>query len=160
MSDDFRLRAATPADLEVILHHRRAMFEDMGFGDPAALDATVATSKAYIAQGLAEGYYLGWLAEDAAGRVVAGGGVIVHPWVSHPSNPLPRRAYILNVYTEPEWRHRGLARRVMQAIVEWAQGEGFGSVALHASDQGRALYEAMGFKVTNEMRLDLKQGGG
>ena len=28
-------------------------------------------------------------------------------------------------------------------------------VALHASDIGRPLYEAMGFKSTNEMRLEL-----
>ena len=156
MADDFRLRAATPADLEVILHHRRAMFEDMGYRDAAALDATLATSRPYIAQGLAEGFYLGWLAEDASGRVVAGGGVIVHPWVSHPAHPLPRRAYILNVYTEPDSRRRGLARRILQAIVEWARSDGFGSVALHASEEGRALYESMGFKITNEMRLDLK----
>ena len=116
----------------------------------------MATSRSYIAQGLAEGHYLGWLAEDASGRVVAGGGVIVHPWVSHPLNPLPRRAYILNVYTEPEFRRRGLARRILQAIVDWSRHGGFGSVALHASEEGRALYEAMGFKATNEMRLDLK----
>lgn len=156
MSDDFRIRAATPADLAVVLHHRRAMFEDMGYRDAGALDATIATSGPYIAQGLAEGFYRGWLAEDASGRVVAGGGALVHPWVSHPSHPQPRRAYILNVYTEPDCRRRGLARRIMQAIVDWCRAEGFGSVALHASDEGRALYEALGFKATNEMRLDLK----
>ena len=156
MGDEITIRAATPADLAVILHHRRAMFEDMGYRDPAALDATLATSGPYIAQGLAEGFDLGWLAEDASGRVVAGGGVIVHPWVSHPLNLQARRAYILNVYTEPDYRRRGLARRIMQAIVDWSRREGFGSVALHASDEGRSLYEALGFKPTNEMRLDLK----
>jgi len=156
LSDDFRIRAATPADLEVILHHRRAMFEDMGYRDPAALAATRSSSEPFIRQGLAEGFYRGWLAQDGAGQVVAGGGLVIHPWLGHPASPQPRRAYILNIYTEPEYRRRGLARRILQAIVDWCRAEGFAGVALHASNQGRALYEALGFTATNEMRLDLK----
>jgi hypothetical protein len=30
------------------------------------------------------------------------------------------------------------------------------TVILHASDEGRALYEALGFRGTNEMRVSLK----
>ena len=30
--DDLRLRRGTPADLEVVLQHRRAMFDDMKMG--------------------------------------------------------------------------------------------------------------------------------
>lgn len=156
MGESFRIRAATPADLEVILRHRRRMFEDMGYRDPAALEATRSSSEPYIRQGLAEGFYRGWLAEEGAGRVVAGGGLVVHPWLGHPSSPQTRRAYILNVYTEPEYRRHGLARRLMQAILDWCRAEGLAGVALHASDQGRALYEDLGFHPTNEMRLDLK----
>jgi GNAT superfamily N-acetyltransferase len=66
-----------------------------------------------------------------------------------------RRAYILNVYTEPGYRGRGIARQVVSAIGEWCRQEGFCSVALHASSMGRPIYEAMGFKPTNEMRLEL-----
>lgn len=156
MSAEFRLRTATAADLEVILRHRRRMFEDDGFRDAAVLDAVAASSEPFIARGLRDGSYRGWLAENGSGHVVAGGGLVVHPWLGHPSSPQPRRAYVLNVYTEPEYRRRGLARRLMQAIVEWCRQEGFAYVALHASDHGRALYEKLGFKATNEMRLDLK----
>ena len=63
---------------------------------------------------------------------------------------------IVNVYTEPAYRRRGLARRLMVAMLEWAHGEGYGTVSLHASDFGRSLYESLGFKATNEMRLQLK----
>jgi len=44
----------------------------------------------------------------------------------------------------------------METIVEWCRGEGFGYVSLHASKDGRLLYETMGFQPTNEMRLYLK----
>lgn len=156
MTAGFRIREATLADLAAVLHHRRAMFEDMGYRDAGALERMLATSGPYIAQGLAEGFYRGWLAEDAAGHVVAGGGVLVHPWVSHPGFPESRRAYILNVYTEPGSRRRGLAREIMQAILAWCRQEGFAAVALHASEEGRPLYQALGFEPSNEMRLKLK----
>jgi predicted GNAT family acetyltransferase len=63
---------------------------------------------------------------------------------------------IVNVYTEPDHRRRGLARRLMVTMLDWLRQEGYGTVSLHASDYGRALYESLGFRATNEMRLQLK----
>ena len=64
---------------------------------------------------------------------------------------------ILNVYTEPEFRRQGVARKVMQAILEWIKARGLHSVNLHASPEGRHLYETLGFEPTNEMRLWLER---
>ena len=44
----------------------------------------------------------------------------------------------------------------MQTIIGWCQREGFNRVTLHASDQGRRLYESLGFEPSNEMRLHLR----
>jgi GNAT superfamily N-acetyltransferase len=67
-----------------------------------------------------------------------------------------RRALIINVYTEPQFRRQGLARRLMLLMIQWLKGQGFSSVSLHASAEGRGLYETLGFQPTNEMRLPLK----
>jgi GNAT superfamily N-acetyltransferase len=64
-----------------------------------------------------------------------------------------RRAMILNVYTEPEFRRLGVARRIMQTILDWIRARGLRSANLHASHEGRVLYEKLGFVATNEMRL-------
>src|SRR5438067_470137 len=136
---DIAIRSATPADLDAILHHRRAMFEDMGYNDVAALDAMTATSRPFMQKALDEGWYRGWLV-DHDGHVIAGAGVIILPWPSHPRDPQTRRPMIINVYTEPEYRHRALARRLMVACLDWLRQEGFGTVSLHASDHGRHLY--------------------
>jgi len=130
------------------------MFYDMGFRDEAALDAMEATSASFIKAGLDNGSYRGWLAETRAG-VVAGGGVMIVGFPSTPSDPSPRRAWILNMYTEPAYRRQGLASGIVGAIIGWCREQGFGSVSLHASDAGRHLYEVWGFKPTNEMRLPL-----
>jgi GNAT superfamily N-acetyltransferase len=60
---------------------------------------------------------------------------------------------ILNVYTEPEFRRRGIARQIVVTILDWAQQRGLRTINLHASNEGRSLYEKLGFEATNEMRL-------
>ena len=156
MSEDITIRMATAEDAPVIAHHRHAMFFDMGHTDPAALEAMDASFLPYVSRWVADETYRGWLAQTSEGRIVAGGGLIVHEWPSRPISPAqPRRAYVLNVYAEPDYRGQGLARRIMTEIVEWCRAQGFHAVSLHASALGRGLYESMGFEPTNEMRLVL-----
>jgi GNAT superfamily N-acetyltransferase len=150
-----RIRPATERDLETILRHRRRMFEDMGFTDRHALDVMIAISTPLIGRGLADGTYRGWLAETSAGGVIAGAGVILLQFQPHPRDPRPQRAWVVNMFTEPGHRRRGWARRLMNSVVEWCRAEGMHSLHLHASDEGRPLYESLGFKPTNEMRLEL-----
>jgi GNAT superfamily N-acetyltransferase len=57
------------------------------------------------------------------------------------------------MYTAPAHRRQGIARRVVETIVEWCRAEGFTAIALHASKAGRPLYESFGFQPTSEMRL-------
>lgn len=150
-----RLRIATVDDLPAIMRHRRQMFIDMGFRDEASLDAMAETSGPYIGAGLESGSYRGWLVETVVG-VVAGGGVVLLDYPSSPRDPSVRRAYILNMYTEPAFRKHGLAKLILEAMISWCREQGFIWVSLHASDDGRHLYETLGFKPTNEMRLGLQ----
>ena len=131
------------------------MFVDMGNREPAALDAMEQSARPLFARGLADGSYRGWLAEEKDGRVVAGGGVIVLAFHSGPRDPTPQRAWIVNMYTEPEHRRQGLARRLMEKMIAWCRAQRMITVYLHASDEGRALYDSLGFTPTNEMRLHL-----
>jgi len=87
--------------------------------------------------------------------VVAGGGIIVLTYHSSPRDPKPQRAWIVNMYTEREYRRQGLARRLMEEMIRWCRAQRMTTVYLHASDEGRALYESLGFTPTNEMRLPL-----
>jgi GNAT superfamily N-acetyltransferase len=142
-------------DVPEILRQRRSMYEDMDYRDEAALAAMVSVSAGYLAKAMAEGSFRAWLAIEQD-RVVAGGAIIVSPWLAHPYDLECRRATILNLYTYPEHRRRGIARRLMEAMIDWCRGEGLAAVTLHASADGRHLYESMGFQATSEMRLKLR----
>jgi len=153
MKMPFTIREARPDEAEVVLSHRRSMFRDMGEGTVVELDRMVDVAGPWLARAMADGSYRHWLAIDAAGDIAGGGGVLLSPWPANPRDLCTQRAMILNVYTEPEFRRRGIAREVMLTIVEWLKKQGFRGVNLHASEEGRGLYEALGFEATNEMRL-------
>jgi GNAT superfamily N-acetyltransferase len=154
-SFDPTIREASPSDIPEILRQRRRMYEDIHHTDSVVLDAVVSLSSAYLKTAMANGSFRAWLAADGD-SIVAGGAVLISPWPAHPYDLECRRATILNVYTDPEYRRRGIARKLMQTIIAWCQSEGFARVTLHASDEGRHLYEALGFEPSNEMRLKLR----
>ena len=144
MVPEYTLRPATLADADALVHHRLAMFADMGVPfERAALDAAF---RGWLAHTMPAGVYRAWLVETGAGEVAAGGGITVIAWPPGPHYPGDRLAFVYNMYTEPAHRHRGLARQVMDAIHAWCREAGIRFVALNASDDGRRLYEAMGYR--------------
>lgn len=152
MNSEYRIRRATVEDSPVIARHRAAMFRDMG--DASGEDAARIESASilYLRRMISEQRFIGWLAERQ-GEVVAGGGLVVSQLLPRPGAvDGGEQALILNVYCEPEHRRRGLARALMEAMLEWCKGERIAKVVLHASREGRPLYESLGFIQTNEMR--------
>ncbi len=59
--------------------------------------------------------------------------------------------YINAVYVRPEYRRRGVANGLMQTAIAWARERGCRSVRLRSSDDGRFLYENLGFREGREM---------
>ena len=149
------IREGTVADIPEIARQRRSMCEDMNYTDADALSTMVTVTANYLKKAIAEGSFRSWLACDN-GRVVAGGAVVISAWPAHAYDLECRRATILNVYTEPEYRRRGIARQIMETMIAWCQQERFARVSLHASEHGRPLYESLGFEDSNEMRLNLR----
>jgi GNAT superfamily N-acetyltransferase len=132
------------------------MFLEMGYRDHAVLDAMIAAFRPWLHRRMEAGEYLAWLAVRADGCVVAGLGLWLMDWPPHMVGPGSRRGNILNVYTNPDSRRQGLARRLMKVALDWCQANRIRAVILHASNDGRPLYEKLGFRSTNEMRLMLE----
>ncbi len=153
---EIRIRQAGIHDLPEILRQRRAMFHDAGYTDATALNAMQETSEPYIREGLLSGKFVAWIAETSDSEPTGYSAVLITSTPSHPLDPQCRRAVILNVYTYPQYRRQGIARRLMETMIAWCQTQDFASVSLHASKDGRALYESLGFEPTSEMRRCLR----
>jgi GNAT superfamily N-acetyltransferase len=140
-------------DASTVVAHRRAMFREMGYRDEQALDKMCEAFRPWLELRMQRNEYLPWFAVDQDGYIAAGLGLWLMEWPPHMIGPGAPRGNILNVYTRPESRRIGLARRLMEAALEWCSLHGVRAVILHASDDGRRLYESLGFKPTNEMRI-------
>jgi GNAT superfamily N-acetyltransferase len=142
---DYRIRVATIDDVDALVHHRIAMFQDMGVSlDTAAVDAAF---RPWLLEMMPKGVYRAWVVEAGA-QVISGGGITILPWPPGPRYFSGRLAFVYNVYTEPDHRRHGLGRMVMEAIHAWCREEGIGSLALNASRFGQSMYESLGYGVT------------
>ena len=153
----YRIRPAVAADAAIVAHHRVAMFRDMGILPEADVDRLATASRRSLGDALTSGDYLGWLVE-ADGAVVAGAGALLRTLLPRPGYVEGGvDAYVLNVYTEPSYRRRGLAQALMEAVLAHCRAAGVARVTLHASDEGRPLYTALGFTATTEMERSVEQ---
>src|SRR6476646_3196372 len=115
---EYLIRRAGLSDAPIIASQRAAMFRDMG--DVTAEESILLrqASEPWVTGLLSNGSYFGWFVEHGS-AVIAGGGIIVRD-----SMPVPgcyrvgRWAHIVNVYTEPGHRRRGLARRLMNTMLD------------------------------------------
>ena len=163
MSDSrhsFAVRQAGAADIPLLAHHRAAMFRDMGQLAPHRETALKAATAAYLHEAMPRGEYVAWVAENSGTSPSAVGGagaqiraILPRPRPGVDDLELGPEAIVLNVYVEPAWRRRGVADALMRALLDGLAARGIRRIVLHASDDGRPLYERLGFIATNEMRL-------
>jgi GNAT superfamily N-acetyltransferase len=158
--DEFRVRFATVDDADVISRHRARMFQDMGELPADLFEAFRASSRDQLRHLLARGRYVGWLLslENAPDKIIAGAGVHLRHVLPHPVEntaafAVGHHGMIVNVFTEPEWRRKGLAAMLLKQIIDWSRDRKLDRLVLHSSENGRALYERLGFVATNEMRF-------
>jgi GNAT superfamily N-acetyltransferase len=144
------VRQATLTDLPLLLQYRRAMAQEMEDSDEAAMNRMMTALEPYLRAAIPEGRWHAWIAEPGGC-----GSVELVQWVPGRLDPTPRRAWIHSVYIEPAFRRRGIGRRLTETIVAWCREQGFQWIYLHASEQGRPLYESLGFESSTEMRLKL-----
>jgi len=163
MAEQFEVRLATVNDAVLIGAQRARMFYEMEMVPEALFESFRLLCETRLREALGSREYVGWLAfpNESPNEIVAGAGVQLRRVLPHPVGETldetviaeGRHAIVLNVWTEPNWRRRGLATLLIEEILAWARTERLDRLVLHASDEGRSVYERLGFIQTNEMRF-------
>lgn len=112
-----------------------------------------AASRRYYETSLRDGSHAAYLVYDGE-QVVGAGGVSFFQVLPTYHNPLGMKAYIMNMYTDPGYRQRGIAGRTLELLMKECRDRGVDFISLEATDMGRPLYEKYGFvKMEDEMQL-------
>ncbi|WP_216321751.1 GNAT family N-acetyltransferase [Deinococcus aestuarii] len=131
-------RPATSTDADTIALHR---YSDEADAHERPIYAV------WVADALRRGVYVGFLAVDGE-EVVAGAGLTLLEWGPSRGDPSPFRARVVNVWTHPGHRRRGLARELVTRCLGAAQERGVSRVGLGTSELARPLYGALGFRAS------------
>ncbi|HEX8696346.1 MAG TPA: GNAT family N-acetyltransferase [Longimicrobium sp.] len=160
MSDRFGVRRATAADAEALARQRAEMFREIGGLAEELYAPLVAASRAFYERAIPAGEYVAWVAVPAErpDEVAASAGVQLRALMPRPTADgrlaeAPVQGWIVNVYTEPAWRRGGLAEGLMRELLAWAREAGVDDLVLHTTEDGRPLYERLGFVPVPYMRF-------
>nr|WP_326185863.1 GNAT family N-acetyltransferase [uncultured Oscillibacter sp.] len=147
-------RRATAEDLDLLVRTRIEVLRAANGLDGAVdMSEVEAQSRDYYRRALAKGAHIAYLVFD--GEELAGaGGISFYRLLPTYHNPTGENAYIMNMYTRPAYRRRGIAYRTLDLLVAAARERGVSRVTLEATRMGRSLYEKYGFVgLGDEMEL-------
>ena len=93
---------------------------------------------------MAEGTFVSWLAFDGEKIIGTSGMSFVEkpPYFGCPSGKM---GLLSSMYTDPDYRRKGIAKELLDRVVKEAKAYGCGTVQITASDMGVKLYSAYGF---------------
>lgn len=151
------IREANKNDLDEILqlYYKRATMEDIDelvrtriivlraankLSDDEDMSVVEEKSYAYYRRALESGEHIAYLVYDN-GKFIGAGGVSFYQVMPTYHNPTGKKAYIMNMYTAPEYRRQGIAIHTLDLLVKYAKEQGVLQITLEATDMGRPLYE-------------------
>jgi GNAT superfamily N-acetyltransferase len=138
------VRRAAPADAVEITRLRRLMFTSMGL-DCDAVDWEPACI-AFFEDHLDTPDVVAMVVDAPNGSGLAASGVIeLSRQIPSPRAPHGTSAYISTISTDPQWRRQGMAAAIMASLLDVARAAGTDNVELHATEEGRPLYDRLGF---------------
>lgn len=151
----FVITAAGPGDLDLLVEHRLSMWRDIHPELENAIEGSRKHTREWIGEKLSKGELVGFIARSAEGHAAGSGCLWLREEQPRPNNPLHVVPYLMSMYTEKSYRRQGVAQEILARAMEWGREHNHKRIVLHASDEGRRLYEKNGFEATHEMRLDL-----
>jgi GNAT superfamily N-acetyltransferase len=161
--NQFSIRRSTLRDIEILVSHRSKMWQEITKSSSSSSRHLRFDSDAYrnwLFKMIAERRYVGFVAVTDGGRIIGSGGLWLHevPWYPRKESMKKKKLeepYLFSMYTEPEYRGKGIGTSIVKEAMKWCKKKGYRSARLHASKMGMRLYFKLGWKKTSEMHVKI-----
>jgi GNAT superfamily N-acetyltransferase len=147
-----RIRRATEADAGLLAEHRAAVWVEADHWTSVELQPQIPVWRDFFRRCMRDDSYAAFVAEQD-GNVIGSGALLIYLTIPRPGFASDRAGRVQSVYVAPHARRRGVARAIVQHIVDLARHKKLTSLVLHPTDAARALYAEFGFKPADEMML-------
>lgn len=135
-------------DIDLLMHWRMRVLAEVFGNKPDA--ELAASNRAYFDRAAAAGAMEMCVAETG-GTAVACAAICYHDEMPSPDNPSGRCGHIMNVFTAPAMRRRGIAGTLVRHLVAKARERGCRHITLETTPGARALYGSLGFRQFDDM---------
>lgn len=154
---EFIYKRAGMEDMELLVRTRIEVLRAANcLGEDTDMRVVEEQSREYYEESLESEDHVAYLVFDGE-KCMGAGGVSFFRVMPTYLNPTGRKAYIMNMYTDPDYRRRGIACHTLKLLVEEVKKKGVSHISLEATDMGRPLYERFGFiKMNHEMEYLLE----
>ena len=151
---NFKYKKATMDDLNLLTETRVEVLQAANhLSKDTDMSEVQRQSYEYYKKSLCDGTHIAYLIFDES-RFAGAGGISFFQVMPTYHNPSGKKAYIMNMYTNPEYRRMGIAYKTLDMLVRDAKSKGITAISLEATDMGRPLYEKYGFvNMNDEMEL-------
>jgi GNAT superfamily N-acetyltransferase len=144
----YKIRLATLDDVETLVSLRLVFLKEVGsLSSEVDCRELGEAIRHYFVRKMPTGEFLAWVAESE-GRIVATSGLTLFERPPNGANIAGLEAYLSNMYTVPDWRGRGVGTALVTAVIDHVKGTRARRIWLHATEQGRPVYEKAGFVVS------------
>ena len=140
-------RIATKKDIELLMSSRLEMLKVVNNlpADYEYSEEIVRESREYFLNG--DQVTVLALDSDVVAGCASMSFMRIMPTFSHPTG---KRAHLMNVYTRSEYRRQGIARKMVNMLIDETWKRGATEISLDATTMGRPLYESLGFTNSTE----------
>lgn len=136
---------ATKKDIGVLTDLRIAYLnEDLGVISDENLELMKSTLPSYYTKHLNKDLMV-YVAKDGE-KIVSCAFLLIVEKPMSPSFITGKTGTVLNVYTKPDYRKKGYAKKLMTMMLEDTKAEGVSIVELKATGDGYSLYKSVGFE--------------
>lgn len=147
---EIKYSKATVNDLQTMVNLR--LIFAIEFSGQHSLEAVQEFKKhnqEYLDRSIQNNSFIAYLARH--GSEIAGvGGMVLREQPGSFKNPSGKVGYIMNMYTFPLFRRKGICSDILKLLLEEADLMGITAFELHASEMGEFVYVQKGFKKHNE----------
>ena len=154
MKENYEYKKATIEDIDELVRTRIIVLRAANkLSDDVDMSVVEKESYEYYKRALETGEHIAYLVYDNE-TFIGAGGVSFYQVMPIYHNPTGKKAYIMNMYTAPEYRRKGIAIHTLDLLVKDIRKQGVSQITLEATEMGRPLYEKYGFvKMEDEMEL-------
>ncbi len=147
-------KKATIDDIDILTSTRIEVLRSANkFSNDVDMSEVKKQSYDYYKKSLTMGTHIAYLVFDND-IFVGSGGVSFYQVMPTYHNPSGNKAYIMNMYTNPAYRRKGIAYKTLDILIDEIRKKGVSCISLEATDMGKPLYIKYGFvKMNDEMEL-------